>query len=140
MSHHKEEHEKNTLYLGHFFSCATAVGSMTFLGVRLKFAELSPQTSSFIGFSLWSCFSASLMSYAYYFGYQNGKQLQNPEIQRMMIELHKKNQLIDEYKSQLDKLEILELEIAHPNTPTSIHSDTESYEILSNDEKHFKAN
>ncbi len=140
MSHHQEDYAKNTLYLGHFFGGVSTVGTMTYWGFRLALGELSAQASSFIGFSLWSCVSASLMSYAYYFGYQSGKQVQNPEMQRMIIELEKKNRLIEEYKSQQDKIEALYYQEAHPNSPTSTNLDIESYEILSSDEKHFKAN
>lgn len=123
MYNQREEHAKNSLYLGHLFGGVTAVEALTYAGLRLSFGELSPQTSSFIHFSLLGFLSVTLISYSYYFGFKNGSQVQNSESNLSIIEP-------DEEESFIKK-------DAPPNSPSSDH---ENYEILDNDINHFKAN
>lgn len=136
-----EDISKNSLYLGHFFGGTTFFSGLAYLGLRFTLGKLSSQTNPYIYLSLFGSLSASLVAYAYHFGYQKAYQTQDQEIIRLMNEIHKKNSIIEDCRRKLDNLEILDNENFHPNSPTSVHSDTESYEILTKEyDSHFKAN
>lgn len=124
MYNQREEYAKNSLYLGHLFGGVTTVEAITYAGLRLRFGELSPQTSSFIHFSLLGFLSVTLISYSYYFGFKNGRQVHHPEINRLILES-------DEESSVKKNVP--------PNSPSSVNSDGYQYEIINKDQEHFKA-